>query len=231
LRIFRRHDDLHALERRLRSERPTPSASLMRSLTPRRPRRQFAFAMGLTAVLAVALASVGGVSYAANAVVNVAKVAEKLVTPATHRGIVVVKGLNAGGDQYQPGYGFGDKNHNHAGAPGLNKENPAKTEDVGKKKKVVTKVNVDEQAALYISVLDPDGNRLVLGQAGAKVGGGKLSGKPVKSIHFVVLVPRSIPIELLVPRSLLVPGKTYKIHVIAVDHEGNKSELDFPFTA
>jgi hypothetical protein len=203
----------------------------MRSLTPRRPRRQFAFAMGLTAALAVALASVGGVSYAANAVVNVARVAEKLVAPATHRGVVVVKGLNAGGDQYQPGYGFGDKNHNHAGAPGLDKQEPAKTEKVGKKEKVAAKINVDEQAALYISVLDPDGNRLVLSREGSKVGGGKLGGKPVKTIHFVVLVPRTISLQLLIPRNLLVPGKTYKIHVIAVDHEGNKTELDIPFTA
>jgi hypothetical protein len=203
----------------------------MRSLTPRRPRRQFAFAAGMTAALAVALASVGGVSYAANAVVNVAKVAEKLVTPATHHGVVVVKGLNAGSDQYQPGYGFGDPNHNHAGPPGLDKQKPAKAQKVGQKEKVVTKVNVDEQAALSISVLDLAGNRLVLSQQGSKVGGGKLGVKPVKTIHFLVLVPRSIPIELLIPRNLLVPGKTYKIHVIAVDHDGNKSVLDIPFTA
>jgi hypothetical protein len=53
----------------------------------------------------------------------------------------------------------------------------------------------------------------------------------VKTIHYVVLVPRSIPIQLLVPKNLLVKGQTYTIHVIAVDHDGNKSSSDIPFVA
>jgi hypothetical protein len=79
-------------------------------------------------------------------------------------------------------------------------------------------------------VLDPDGDRLVLNQKGSKVGTG-LSGKQVKTIHYVVLVPRSIPIQLLVPKHMLVKGQTYRIHVIAVDSGGNKSETDIPFVA
>jgi hypothetical protein len=202
---------------------------MKRSNTPR------AFAAVLTVALVAALAAVGGVSYAANAVTQVAHVAKKIVTPSSAKGTVVVKGLNAGGDQYKPGFGFGDPNHNHSGPPGLTgksgeKTPPAQTATVGKSEKVVTTIRVDEQAALYISVLDSTGNRLVLNQKGSKVGTA-VSGVQVKTIHYVVLVPRSIPIQLLVPKNLLVKGQTYRIHVIAVDSDGNKSETDIPFVA
>ena len=192
-----------------------------------------AFAAALTVVLVAALAAVGGVSYAANAVTRVAHGAKKIVAPISTQGAVVAKGLNAGGDQYRPGFGFGDPNHNHTGPPGLTgkggeKTPPAQTARVGGIVKVATTIRIDEQAALYISVLDANGNRLILNQKGSKIGGA-VSGVQVKTIHYVVLVPRSIPIQLLVPKNLLVKGQTYKIHVIAVDSDGNKSSTDIPF--
>jgi hypothetical protein len=194
-----------------------------------------AFAATLTVALVAALAAVGGVSYAANAVTQVAHVAKKIVSPSSTKGAIAVNGLNAGGDQYKPGFGFGDPNHNHSGPPGLTgksgaKTPPAQTATVGKSEKVVTTIHVDEQAALYISVLDSAGNRLILNQKGSKVGSA-VSGVQVKTIHYVVLVPRSIPIQLLVPGNLLVKGQTYTIHVIAVDSDGNKSSTDIPFVA
>ena len=202
----------------------------MKGLTKHR-----AFAGALIATLVVALTAVGGVSYAANAVTHVVHVAKKIVAPKSTKGVVVVQGLSSGGDQYKPGYGFGDPNHNHAGPPGLTgkdgeKTPPAQERSDGTKELVVTRIRVDEQAALYISVLDANGNRLVLNQQGSKVGGA-VSGKQVKTIHYVVLVPRSIPIQLLVPGNLLVKGQTYTIHVIAVDSDGNKSTVDIPFVA
>ena len=194
-----------------------------------------AFAIALTVVLVAALAAVGGVSYAANAVTHVAQVAKKIVAPSSTHSAIVVKGLNAGGDQYRPGFGFGDPNHNHSGPPGLSGKNgektpPAQTASVGNRVEVATTIRVDEQAALYISVLDANGNRLILNQNGSKIGGA-VSGVQVKTIHYVVLVPRSIPIQLLVPKNLLVKGQTYTIHVIAVDSDGNKSTSDIPFVA
>src|SRR6266849_6329376 len=193
----------------------------------KRSNKPRAFAAALTVVLVAALAAVGGVSYAANAVTQVAHVAKKIVAPSSAHGAVVVKGLNAGGDQYKPGFGFGDPNHNHDGPPGLTgkageKTPPAQTATVGTKEKVATTIRVDEQAALYVSVLDAAGNRLILNQKGSKIGTA-VSGIQVKTIHYVVLVPRSIPIQLLVPGNLLVKGQTYTIHVIAVDSDGNKS--------
>jgi hypothetical protein len=200
-----------------------------------RGKRQVAFAAALTVALAVALSAVGAVSYAATAVTHAAKAAAHVVTPAKTHGIVVVKGLTAGGDQYRPGYGFGDPNHNHSGPPGLSgkdgeKTPPAQTRRTKKSEVVVTRIRVDEQAALYISVLDANGERLILNQNGSKVGSA-VKGKQVKTIHYVVLVPRSIPIQLLVPRNLLKKGATYTIHVIAVDSDGNKSTTDIPFVA
>jgi hypothetical protein len=202
---------------------------MKRTNTPR------AFAAALTVVLVAALAAVGGVSYAANAITHVAKAAAKVVTPSANQGVVVVKGLNAGGDQYQPGFGFGDPNHNHSGPPGLSgkggeKTPPAQTSNERNAKRVATTIRVDEQAALYVSVLDAKGNRLILNQKGSKIGSA-VSGVQVKTIHYVVLVPRSIPIQLLVPKNLLVKGQTYRIHVIAVDSNGNKSATDIPFVA
>jgi len=201
----------------------------------KRVNKSRAFAGALTVVLVAALAAVGGVSYAANAVTHVAHVAKKIVAPSSTHGAIVVKGLNAGGDQYRPGFGFGDPNHNHSGPPGLTgsageKTPPAQTSRTGKTVKVATTIRVDEQAALYISVLDANGNRLILNQKGSKIGGA-VSGVQVKTIHYVVLVPRSIPIQLQVPKNLLVKGQTYTLHVIAVDSDGNKSTSDIPFVA
>jgi hypothetical protein len=198
-------------------------------------RRRNVFAASLSVLLLLGLSVVGGASYAANAIAHAAGAAAHIVSPSTRHGVVAVRGLSAGGDQYRPGYGFGDPNHNHEGPPGLSgsggeKTPPAQTRSEGKSKLVVTRIRVDEQAALYISVLDAAGNRLVLNQNGSKVGTA-VSGKQVKTIHYVVLVPRSIAIQLLVPKNLLVKGKTYTIHVIAVDADGNKSSTDIPFVA
>ena len=198
-------------------------------------RRRRAFALSVTAVLVIALSLLGGVSYAANSITHAVKAAVRIVSPKTTHGAVIVQGLTAGGDQYKPGYGFGDANHNHDGPPGLTgkageKTPPAQTRTEGKQERVVTRIRVDEQAAIYISVLDDNDSRLVLNQNGSKVGTG-LSGKQVKTIHYVVLVPRSIPIQLLVPKNMLVKGQTYRIHVIAVDSDGNKSSTDIPFVA
>jgi hypothetical protein len=202
-----------------------------------RNRKQLAFAAALTVTLVVALSAVGAVSYAATAVSHAAKAAVHVVAPAKKSGVVVVKGLSAGGDQYRPGYGWGDPNHTHSGPPGLTrgkggeKAPPAQVKKTTKNDIVTTSVTVDEQAALYFSVLNADGTRLQLTQNGTKIGGGAVSGKRVKTIHYVVLVPRTLPISLVVPKSVLVKGHTYKLHVIAVSPDGSKSTIDIPFVA
>jgi hypothetical protein len=231
--------NIRALERRLRAERPRPSAQLMRALSPARPvRRQRAFAAALTATLAVSLAAVGGVSYAATAVTTAVKAAAKVVAIGSHHNAANPLGLSSGGDQYRPGFGFGDKNHNHTGPPGVTKGKPgektppaqSKTSADGKAVTVSTSITVDEQAALYFSVVDAKGNPLLITQQGSKVGAG-VGGPQTKSIHYVMLVPRTVPVTIRIPANLLVPGSTYRIRVIAVDAQGNKTTTFIPFTA
>jgi hypothetical protein len=234
--VFNR--DLRKVERRLRDERPAPSAELMRSLAPRRVKRpQFAFAGALTVALAISLAAVGGVSYAATAVNSVVKAAQKIVAPKSNHLVFSIKAPNAGGDQYRPGFGFGDPNHNHTGPPGLAKGKPGEKAPPAQVKRinsnaavVSTSITVDEQAALYFSVLDAQGNTLLLTQKGSAIGSG-LDGPQAKSIHYVMLVPRTLSFQIRVPANLLVAGQTYSIRVIAVDAQGNKSQTTIPFTA
>jgi hypothetical protein len=233
---------LRLLEDELRSRRPAAPAALAASiasgLAPQRAPRlrpQSAFAVALTVVLASALAWVGGVSYAANAVTHAAGAAKGVLVTRVH---VVGKGITAGGDQYRPGYGFGDPNHNHTGPPGLtngkkgDKAPPAQVASTNDKKAITAagQVTLDEQAALYFSVLDAAGNQLLLTQRGTKIGG-NVAGPQVKTIHYVMLVPRTIPVQIRVPANLLTKGETYRIRIIAVDAQGNKTINFISFTA
>lgn len=236
---------LKMLEKRLRHERPQASPTLIQALAPHaRPtvtpqlktsRRQLAFAAALTATLALALAAVGGVSYAANAVAHAAEAAKSVVVTHVH---VVGKGITAGGDQYKPGYGFGDENHNHTGPPGVTdgkpgeKAPPTQIAPTTDKKAVLAsgQITVDEQAALYFSVLDSSGTQLLLTQKGTTIGG-NVDGPQVKTIHYVMLVPRSIPVQIRVPANLLKKGEAYRIRIIAVDAQGNKTTSYINFTA
>ncbi|MEA2425822.1 MAG: hypothetical protein QOH13_2232, partial [Thermoleophilaceae bacterium] len=67
-------------------------------------------------------------------------------------------------------------------------------------------------------------------QRGSKIGG-RVDGPQVKTIHYVMLVPRSIPVQIRVPANLLAKGETYRIRIIAVDAQGNKTVSFISFTA
>ena len=73
---------------------------------------------------------------------------------------------------------------------------------VGAALRAFRQITVDEQAALYFSVLDSNGNQLLLTQRGSKIGGA-VEGPQVKTIHYVMLVPRTIPVRIRVPANLL----------------------------
>jgi len=196
----------------------------------------------LTAAMVGGLSAVGGVSYAATAVTHAASVASGAVAkPKQEQRAVSIRGLSSGGDQYRPGYGFGDPNHNHEGPPGLMRtggENapPLESRPVGRLAKVAgTTVTFDEQAHLYISVIDRSGTALLLTQSskrgGTSVGGGAVTGPQTKFIQYVVRVPRAIPMGVRIPQNLLRSGATYRIRIVAVDPDGNKSTLLIPFRA
>jgi hypothetical protein len=234
---------LFALEDALRRYRPTAPSELVRAIagptpvetTRIRMRAHVALAAIVTLLLLSSLAAVGGVSYAANAITRAAEVASGTVVTHAH---VVGMGITAGGDQYKPGYGFGDENHNHSGPPGIESGKPGekapptqvvRTTD-SKAVLATGQITVDEQAALYFSVLDSKGNQLLLTQRGSRIGDA-VEGPQVKTIHYVMLVPRTIPVKIRVPANLLQKGQSYRIRIIAVDAQGNKTRTFINFTA
>ena len=238
--FFKRGD---RLEGGLRAARPRPSDELVsriegrvRSERPARVRSSFRVAVpvALTAVLIGALAAVGGVGYAATSVGHAVTAVAHVFSPAKTHATLTIAGATAGGDQYKPGFGFGDANHNHDGPPGLKKKGgefaPPLTPKVeGKAAIISTSFTIDEQAHLFISVIDnATGKKLLITQTKSKLGS-KLKGVQAKTLNYLALVPRTIPIKLAVPLNLLVPGHTYSIKIIARDPQGNKKNLLIPF--
>lgn len=230
-----RKRDIRALEQRLRDERPKPSNELVARFAPvrrARTRTQLALAGGLTAVMLVGLSAVGGVSYAANSISHVAHVAKGIVSPSKGHQSIAIQGMSAGHDQYKPGYGYGDKNHTHTGPPGVKPEGGKFAPPLTARKQdsyarvVSTSFTLDEQAHLYISVVDGSGKQVLLTQKsvrGSSSFGAGLNGPQAKVIQYLVLVPRTMPLALRIPANLLVPGQMYRIRISAVDAEGNKT--------
>jgi hypothetical protein len=234
------------LEGELRAARPRPSDELVsriegriRSERPTLARRgsfRVAVPVALTAVIVGALAAVGGVGYAATSVESAVKAVSHVFVPAKAQQAVVIEGFTSGGDQYKDGYGWGDNNHNHQGPPGLKKKGgnfapPLTPKLVGKAAIISTNFTIDEQAHLYIQVIDTTtGKELLITQTKSKLGS-KLKGVQAKNLNYLALVPRTIPIKLAVPANLLVPGHKYAIRIIARDPQGNKSKILLPFNA
>jgi hypothetical protein len=115
-RLWKWSDDFD-LEAELRAQRAEPRREFLDSLVQlvrrERPRSRYgsvrlAFGTGLTALMLIAFAAVGGISYAASAVEeavsDVTEVVDDGPTTETH---------NPSDDQYRPGKGCGDKNHIH----------------------------------------------------------------------------------------------------------------------
>jgi hypothetical protein len=236
MRAFNMGDDL---ERRLRAQRPRPREAFVQDLSihvresrgiRRRRSVRIALAGALTLGMLAALGAVGGLGYAATAAKNAAVAV--FLQPATATGPASV---SAGGDQYRPGYGWGDKNHNHTGPPGLRRRGSltpilqARRTPTGGWL-VSTAVNVDEQADLFVSVIGPSGKSAVLSQNRSRIGSG-VSGPPTTAIRYRVLVPRTIPIALNIPRGQLVAGTVYRIKIVARDPNGNASTMYVRFRA
>ena len=232
------------LDTYLRAARPTAPADLVAAIAarhgvrPARPdRRPFAVLGALAAAVGFGLVWDGGVSSAATALRRAATSVQTVVVTHVHQTAIVPSKTNAGGDQYKPGYGFGDPNHNHTGPPGVKDGPPGKkapppqtssTTD-GKAVYVTATLTVDEQAALYFSVLDTDGTQLLLTQKGTVIGT-DVEGPQTKTIHYVMLVPRTITFRIRIPANLVQAGGRYSVRVIAVDAQGNKTTTLIPFT-
>jgi hypothetical protein len=177
--------------------------------------------------LVAALTSVGGLGYAATEAQKVLNTVKKIVKPAAPHTLLKVAGLTAGGDQYRPGYGWGDPNHNHAGPPGVRVvQHPKLTRLAHGMVEVSVSVNIDEQAHLSISVLGPNGEDVVLSQQQSKIGSG-VTGAPTKVIQYLLLIPRTIPIDLTIVQRLT--KGTYKIRIRARAPNGSITTVLIPF--
>jgi hypothetical protein len=236
------------LERDLRAARPRPSDELVsriegriRSEQPARVRRSFRVAVPvtLTAVMIGSLAAVGGVSYAATSVGHAVRAVTHVFAPAKEHVTLTIAGATSGGDQYQPGFTFGDPADNHPGPPAIDQGGstdnsgafapPLTPKIVGKASIVTTSFTIDEQAHLFISVIDKStGEHLLITQTKSTIGS-KLGGVQAKNINYLVLVPRTIPLKLAIPSNLLVPGHQYAIQIIARDPQKNKKKLLIDF--
>jgi hypothetical protein len=229
MRGFHTDDDL---ERRLRRQRPRPREAFVETLSvqireSRAARRaqplRVALAAALTLGMLAALGAVGGLGYAANAAKSAASAVFSAKKPDAGIGWEKV---TSGSDQYVPGYGFGDENHNHTGPPGLQQEGslrPILRARRGPRGWTVrTAVKVDEQADLFFSVLKPNGRAVFLSQRRSRIGQG-VSGPNTRAIRYRVLVPRTIPVVLNIPDGQLVRGHVYRIRIVARDPDGNKT--------
>lgn len=241
-KILRLRRGTPSLESELKAVRPKPRADFAHSLASRideaerparRPHRRLALAGALTAVVLAAMAGVGGFGYAATAARQAAHAVTSLLASSSSSAIDVT--LNAGGDQYQPGYNWGDPAHNHEGPPGLTRRGgelapPLVASCNGQTAVVRTTIVLDEQAVLRVSVLSPNGQKLLLNQKGSRIGG-QVSGRQTKTITYRVLVPRALRIQLRIPCSLLAQGKTYRVVIAATDPDGGSTTLKIPFRA
>lgn len=169
------------------------------------------------ALTAALLVLAGGLAYAA---------VQKGASPSARSG---------GGDQYQPGFAWGDPSHNHAGPPGLKRSGrglapPLKARKAadGKAAIVSTRIRIDEQALLHISVVGPNGKALLVTQNGSLIGSG-VKGPQTKSISYRVTVPRALAVRLRIPLNLLQKGRTYLLRIKATDPSGKSSTLTIPF--
>jgi hypothetical protein len=215
---------------------------------------RYGFAAALTAATVAALAAVGGISYAATATRHTVAAVKRVVAPKATKAprAVQLLTLSAGGDQYRPGYGWGDTKHIHTGPPGLQRgvydaadsgsfapppsNQPLLAGLTGDRRAffVKTEIALDEQSDLFISVVDGSGNRVLLTQKGPRGGsfvGGPLTGAAnVKTIKYRVLVPRSVPIVLRLPTSVVKRGSSYTLLVTAISPTGQRSQIKVPFT-
>jgi hypothetical protein len=211
----------------------------------RRGALRVAVPVGFTAVLAAALAFVGGISYAASSVEHAAQTVSHVFTHARGHEAIIVSGFNSGADQYRPGYGYGDKHHNHYGPPGLGctRDFPCSTDTPAHSSRtlsarvkhglalVSTGFSIDEQAHLRISITTGQGKHAILlpitQNPSAALQGAH--GTSVKALSYLVLIPRTIPLQLAIPRHLLETGKTYYVRITARGLNNRTSRLYIPF--
>ena len=132
-RFWKRAGEFSDLEAELRARRAEPPAQFVRALADRigserswsRPRLRSALTVALVVLGATAFASAGGVGLAASGAEQLVQVADDL-TSSSESLLDPVTTTSPSDDQYRPGKGCGDKNHEHQPKPGTGSADPTK---------------------------------------------------------------------------------------------------------
>lgn len=108
---------------------------------------------------------------------------------------------------------FGDPTRNHPGAPKLKRIGtralvPLKLANGNEMLRL--RLALDEQAQLAVTVIGASGN-------------------PLQAKQLLVLAPGPFGVSLVAAPTLLKPGDSYRIRIVAVDFDGNKTVTTVPF--
>jgi hypothetical protein len=134
-RFWKREREFSDLEAELRARRAEPPAQFVRALSDRvgsgrswsRPRLRVALTLALVVLGAVAVVSAGGVGVAASGTAQLVNIVYDLSgsssSSTTEEETVI---LTPSDDQYKPGKGCGDKNHEHKPKEGTGSADPTK---------------------------------------------------------------------------------------------------------
>ena len=90
---------------------------------------------------------------------------------------------------------------------------------------VLTRITLDTQAHLYVSLVAANGNKLTLPQRTARIGWWLQGTKPAKTLQALQLAPGSLPIRLRVPAAQLRAKGPYTLRITAVDPYGRRSTV------
>jgi hypothetical protein len=89
---------------------------------------------------------------------------------------------------------------------------------------LLTRITLDTQAHLYVSLSGGKGATLLLPQKGARIGWW-LQGTPAKTLQALQLRPGALPLRLQIPAAQLRRGKPTSLRIAALDPYGRRSVL------
>jgi len=96
------------------------------------------------------------------------------------------------------------------------------TRNPGNRRIVTTRITLDTQAHIYVSLTTKNNVKVLLPQAGARIGWW-LQGKPTKTLQALQLRPGAIPLRL--PLRADQPRRAYTLRITAIDPYGRKTTL------
>lgn len=125
---------------------------------------------------------------------------------------------------------FGDITRSKPSAPVLALESVglAKSAKTSPVRILAVRFSINEQAAVYFSVIDPRGREVQILRSSSGIRGRQLTGGWVKYLHTVVLSPATMTAGVAASKRQLAQGGSFIVVVTAVDFDGNKTTKKIP---